>query len=110
MDARESVMKKAPTTVQKQAFMKALKPYLAEHRRATVDMYRRSRFALRIRIIDPDFAGLDRVDRDELIREYIKSVPDEVMDELSMLLLLTPDEVEQSIANFDFENPEPMPV
>jgi len=90
--------------------LKALKPYLAAHPKARVEMYRRGKFILRIRIIDPDFGGMDRFERDDLVWSYLDQIPGDITQDITMLLLLTPDETSDSFANLDFEKPLPLEV
>ena len=61
--------------------------------------------AIRIRIIDPDFAGMDLVDT--LLWKYLDKLPDEAISEITLLLLFTPKETKKSFANMAFENPVP---
>lgn len=99
--------RKPATQTQEKAIRKALAPFLAKHPKAQLDMYRRNQYALRMRVIDPGFEGMDLVDRDTLIREYLDSLPDEIMDDLTMIVLITPKESATSVANFDYDNPQP---
>lgn len=93
------------------AFLTALKPYLDQHPKAQVDMYRRGKYILRLRIIDPDFAGMDRKDRDDLIWDMLyERLPKELLEDITMVLLLTPAEADESMANTDFEKPLPLEV
>jgi len=90
--------------------LKALQPYLSAHPKARLEMYRRGKFILRIRIIDPDFAGMDRIERDNLIWSYLDQVPGDITQDITMLLLLTPAEASESFTNQDFEKPLPLEV
>ena len=63
--------------------------------------------SIRIRVIDPDFAGIDKGDRHELLWGFLQDLPEDQLSEITFLLLLTPEETEKSIANQDFENPIP---
>jgi hypothetical protein len=85
----------------------ALEPYREKHPRAIVDAYRYNPACVRIRVIDPDFKGMDRVDRDTLIRTFLETLPDDVQGEISMLVLVTPGERKTSLANQEFEHPVP---
>lgn len=84
-----------------------LEGYKALHRSAEVECYRQNSASLRIRIIDPDFQGSDRMSRDDSLWKRLGRLPDEVQSQITMLLLLTPDEAETSFANMDFDNPIP---
>lgn len=85
----------------------ALSIYREEHPDAQIDVQRRNSFSIRIRIINPEFHGIDWVDREQNIWPILGPLPDEVFINITMLLLLTPEEAEESLANQEFENPLP---
>ncbi|MEX0702330.1 MAG: hypothetical protein WD069_09565 [Planctomycetales bacterium] len=85
----------------------ALAHYEAKHPEALIDVRRKNPVAIHIRIIDPDFAGSDRVDREDEVWEVLESVPDDLAANITMVLLLTPDEAERSFASFEFDHPVP---
>ncbi len=70
-------------------------------------MKRQNNVSVRIRIIDPDFQGKDRVDRDTYAWQFLDDLPDETKADITMLLLLTPKEAKTSLANAEFEEPIP---
>lgn len=84
-----------------------LRTYEADHPQAQIDLYRQNAVSVRVRIIDPAFAGLSRVERSRKVWRYLDALPDETQADLSTLLLLTPDETKGSFANFEFEDPVP---
>ncbi|HEX7449918.1 MAG TPA: hypothetical protein VF306_20325 [Pirellulales bacterium] len=63
--------------------------------------------SIRIRIIDPQFKGLDRVEREDLVWPLLDTMPDDAHADITFLLLLTPDEVGNSPGNYEFEHPLP---
>jgi hypothetical protein len=85
----------------------ALNAYVAHHKRARIDIYRLSKFSIRIRVIDPDVTKLDRFDRMIHAWRYLEGLPDAVVGDVISLLVLTPAETKKSWANMEFENPEP---
>lgn len=85
----------------------ALTPYEEDHPDARVTLYRHNSVSVRIRIIDPSFAGTHKMERDKGVWPYLNSLSDDVLSEITILLLLTPDETASSIANFDFDRPIP---
>ncbi len=97
---------KRPDPVVRQ-IVDALKPYEAQHPRAEIEVYRQNSVSVRIRIIDPDFAGKSRVAREEEIWAAFNSLPENVVSEVTLLLLLTEKEAKDSFASFDFDNPLP---
>lgn len=85
----------------------ALARYKTDHPTARITAYRQGSVSLRARIIDPDFAGVDRGQRHEAVWRLIEGLPEDVQSQLSVLLLLTPEEAERSFANVDFDHPIP---
>jgi hypothetical protein len=81
--------------------------YEAAHPGSEIEVYRQNPAAIRIRIIDPDFRGVDRVDREARAWDVLGELPEDVQGEVSLLLLLTPEETSASFANDEFENPVP---
>ncbi len=85
----------------------ALGRYQSEHPRAEIDVYRHSRVSIRIRVIDPDLARLNRADRNALIWAALDPVSDDAQGDISSILPLTPDEAASSFANVEFDHPVP---
>jgi stress-induced morphogen len=84
-----------------------LQAYKRKHARAAIEAYRRNPGSVRIRIIDPSFAGKDEIQREEAVWGFIDRLPEDVRLDISMLVLVTPDEVDDSLANREFESPTP---
>lgn len=87
--------------------IEVLRPYEKDHPRAQIDLYRQNSVSVRVRIIDPDFAGLGKPQRSQQTWKYLGTLPEEVQGDLSTVLLLTPDETKMSFANFEFDDPIP---
>ena len=87
--------------------IEALRTYEVDHSGSDIDIYRQNSVSVRIRIIDPDFAGLSKVERSKRVWKYLDSLSDDVQSDLSTLILLTPEETKLSFANFEFEDPVP---
>jgi len=81
--------------------------YKPAHPESEIRSYRQNSASIRIRIIDPDFRGVDRVTRDDQVWEILGRLPEDVQSQITVLLLLTPEEAKTSFANMDFENPIP---
>lgn len=79
--------------------------YKTQHPKAEIDVRRSSPYSIRVRIIDPDFRGMSLVDRDDRLRIVLRELPEEVQVNMTMLLLLTPEEAKTSFANLEFEEP-----
>ncbi|HEX5442635.1 MAG TPA: hypothetical protein VFW87_02345 [Pirellulales bacterium] len=90
-----------------EAIASALEQYGRGHPAAEIELYRRNSAAIHARIIDPDFAGISRADRHEIVWKFLEPLPDDVQSHMSVLLLLTPAEKEKSFANLEFDNPVP---
>lgn len=87
--------------------IESLRGYEADHPNAQIDLYRQNPVSVRVRIIDPDLACLDWVDRHKYVWKYLDSLDDESQSDITSLILLTPDETGRSFANFEFEDPVP---
>ena len=85
----------------------SLRAYEADHPNAQIDLYRQNPVSVRVRIIDPDFARQDRVERHKDVWRYLDSLDEESQSDISSLILLTPGETKKSFANFEFEDPVP---
>jgi stress-induced morphogen len=81
--------------------------YQEDHPNARIDLYRLDPFSVRVRIIDPRFRRMSRVDRHDYIWKYLDLLPDETQSDISMLVLIAPSEVKKSGANIEFEDPPP---
>ena len=90
-----------------QQVLGVLDQYRCDHSKALIDARRQNSVSIRIRIIDPDFKGLDRVDREPPVWNILKTLPEEIFTNITMLLLLTPDETAGSLANKEFDDPIP---
>jgi stress-induced morphogen len=85
----------------------ALDEYKEKHSKAIIDAYRQNSASLRIRIIDPDFGPLERIERHRLVWRILEKLSEEVLSQVSLLLLLSPEEAKKSLTNAEFENPIP---
>jgi stress-induced morphogen len=81
--------------------------YKPSHSSAQIDSYRQNSASIRIRIIDPSFKGADRGARHDQVWGLLEHLPEDVQSQITVLLLLTPEEAKTSIANMDFNNPIP---
>jgi stress-induced morphogen len=84
-----------------------LKEYEAAHSKAEIEVYRYNSASVRIRIIDPDFQGYNRIAREQLVWPMLSKLSDDAQAEITLLVLLTPKETANSFANHEFENPMP---
>lgn len=84
-----------------------MRQYAFLHPEAQIEVKRYNTVSVRVRIIDPDFAGLSKAERDSAIWAVLESLPEDTRAEISLLLLLTPQEARSSLMNLEFEDPTP---
>jgi hypothetical protein len=87
--------------------IKALEPYDKAHPKAVVEAYRHNSVSIRIRISNGDFKGQSWSKREEEVWAAFDQLPEDVVAEISVLLLLTPDEAKKSFASMEFDDPIP---
>jgi hypothetical protein len=63
-------------------------------------------FTVFVRVVSDRFKGKDRCERDDMVHPIIKKLPRDVSDDLMILLLLTPDELQDSLVNREFFEPK----
>lgn len=90
-----------------QAVLGVLDEYVASHPGSEVHSYRQNSASIRIRVIDPSFASMDLATRDDLLWEILERLPEGVQSQITVLLLLTPDETKTSLMNMEFDHPIP---
>src|SRR5215475_8886123 len=81
--------------------------YERTHPQAQIEGRRHNPVSIRLRIIDPDFQGMDRIEREPAIWKLLSKLPEEVFVNITMLLLLTPEEAGKSFASQEFDHPIP---
>jgi stress-induced morphogen len=87
---------------------KALDQYEAAHPSAHANLYRQNSASIRVRIVDARFKGLSKGKRHDQVWDFLsEKLPADEIQEISVLLLLAPDEVSGSFLNVDFEDPIP---
>jgi len=72
---------------------RALAPYKAGHPAADIKVRRYESVAIQIRIIDPAFRGRGLAQREDEVWPLIQSLPGDVREEITMLLLVAPEEM-----------------
>jgi hypothetical protein len=97
--------KTADADVQK--VLKALHLYQSAHQNAEVSAYRYNQASIRIRVVDPDLKTLDRIERDEFVWKYLEKLPENIVSQITMLVLLAPGEETKSGSNLEFNRPSP---
>ena len=84
--------------------MSGLNEFLRRHPYAIIHIYRSNEFSIRIRIIDNYFLGIIKAERYNYVWKYLNDLPDYVLNEISFLVLITPEEFATSELNSYFEN------
>jgi stress-induced morphogen len=70
-----------------------------------VESYRQNSASIRLRIVDDSFRGLSRVEREQRVFPLLDQLPPDTLSDITIVLMLTPEELSESLANFDFERP-----
>lgn len=75
----------------------------------SADAYRYNSASIRVRIVDPQFKGRSREQRDDLVEPVLEKLPEETQADIMNLVLLYPGEERESfranMMNEDFEHP-----
>jgi acid stress-induced BolA-like protein IbaG/YrbA len=84
---------------------KSLKQYDVTHPTANIELDRRNNVSVPIRIIDQDFRGKSRAEREREIWPLFDVLSEDAVADITMLLHLTPEEQAESLASFEFDHP-----
>lgn len=90
-----------------QAVAASISSYEQDHPQAEAVLYRQNSVSIRVRIIDPDLQGVEEADRHDLIWNLFAGLSEDIQSQITLLLLLTPDETAMSFANYEFDHPVP---
>ena len=87
---------------------KALDKYERAYPGSKATLYRQNSVSVRVRILDPRFADWSKARRyDDVAAFLARELDEDTLQEISVLLTLTSNELKSSLANLDFENPLP---
>jgi stress-induced morphogen len=81
--------------------------YQADHPAAEIEVYRQNQASIRVRVIDPAFRTLSRSERSKMVWPLLRELPEETLSEVSMVLLISPEEKETSMVSREFDDPLP---
>lgn len=88
--------------------------YLPDHPKARIDAYRYDDACVRIRILDPDYAGTKLEERWKQLRRLLEPLPEETRSDVGLMFLLTPKEAanryKQMNGEFEDHMPKPAPL
>lgn len=90
-----------------EAIASALEAYQADHPDARITMYRQGPYSIHVRLIDPGFESMSRGTRIRLAWSYLARLTEEQQADVNTFLLRTPEEIQDSIANDEFEDSIP---
>jgi hypothetical protein len=92
-----------------EAVKQALVPFAAQHPDAETSLYRYNPASIRIRVVGNVFQSMDHFDRHDFVWRFLEALDEETLEQVTLLLLLTPQEVAngKSMANIEFEDPSP---
>ena len=88
-------------------FYEALTRYTADHPGSSAEVYRYGKYLIRVRVTDPSMANVPDGDRERAVWAYLEPLPEEVVNDLYTLLVITPEEKAKSRASLDFDDPLP---
>jgi hypothetical protein len=80
-----------------------LEHYQSLHPAAEIDVYRYSPVSIRIRVVDPDYQTLSRSERSKLFWPILRRLPEDPLSEVSLVLLIPPEEKETSPVSREFD-------
>lgn len=72
------------------------------------EVYRYNSASIRVRIVDERFKGKSASERDAMVEPHLARLPEDTQADITMLLLLAPDEIEEAphnLVNLEFEHP-----
>jgi hypothetical protein len=64
---------------------------------------------IHVRVVDESFAKVPWFERLDLIHPMLDTLPDKTQRKILFVALLTPNELENSPLNYEFEHPTPLP-
>jgi stress-induced morphogen len=78
------------------------------------DSYRYNSASIRVRVVDPLFEGMTREKRDNMVEQYLDTLPSEIQRDIVTLYTFAPSELKRTPTTFkehmlnnEFENPSP---
>jgi hypothetical protein len=97
---------KRPDAVLKR-IITALGEYQKAHPQAEIEVYRQNSVSVRIRVLNSQFRGKSRAQREQELWAVLNNLPEETLAEISLVLLLTSEEMKNSFASAEFDAPIP---
>lgn len=88
------------------AVQSALDRFCKDHTGSHATTYRYNSASIRIRILSEQFAKMDKVERHDLVWPCLELLDEDVVEQISVVLLLTPNEHQsgRSLMDIEFED------
>lgn|SRR5262245_17524395 len=67
--------------------------------------YRYNPASIRVRLVDPAFRGKSRSEREDMVYPVLQTLSESTQDDITILLLLTPEEVSDTLMSVEFDRP-----
>ena len=83
----------------------ALERLKAEYPDARVAVRRYTPYFIRVRVLASSFEGISRTARDNKAWKCLEQVPEDTVQQITLLALLTPEEAEHSLVSAEFDQP-----
>src|SRR5437773_2111652 len=84
-------------TAETRQLEQALRPHFQR-----VDAYRSTPSTIRARVVDPRFAGKSYHEREKLVLPFLSRLPTDLQLDVTMLVLVTPEEEPEDLINAEF--------
>ena len=97
--------KQTPETQKIEKLLKKLFPNHPEDFPPTA--YRYNSASIRVRVVDESFKGKSRSEREKVVLPALRTLTEKTQSDITVLLLLAPDETDRSMMNFEFDHPTP---
>ncbi len=81
----------------------ALEAYETSHKGSECFVRRYNPASIRVKIVDTTFHGRSKGERHDYARRFLRTLPEDVLSQISVLLCLEPDE--SSLLNLEFHDP-----
>lgn len=99
---------RGPRTAVVDSLKAVLDEYERQHPGAVATLYEQNSASVRVRVVDPKFAALSKSQRHDQVWDFLAArLSDDLLQQISVLLLLTPAEQPSSIMNIEFDHPVP---
>lgn len=100
---------RGPRDAAVKAIKNILDLYEQENPGAAAELYRQNTASIRIRIVDERFRRMSKPARHDRVFDFIAEhvADDDLIQEISVLLLLAPSEQPASLMNMEFDDPIP---